>query len=107
MRNFYESFLDYPVVHEWNRAKDDKGVMFNTGTAILELLSLSRENDYVPIQNAKISLEVHNVKDLWNKVKETASVVHDLCHNEWGDTSFAIRDPENFEITFFTKDKHG
>lgn len=102
LRNFYEQTLQFPVIHEWNEGTDDLGVMFDTGSAIIELLS---PDIYKPVVGCDISLEVENVQKLWENFKNTDYVVHALRHNEWGDTSFEIKDPEDFQITFFTKDK--
>jgi catechol 2,3-dioxygenase-like lactoylglutathione lyase family enzyme len=100
-KEFYQQLLGYPVVNEWDRGEEDKGVMFNTGSAIIELLT--PEDGYVPLQGTGISLEVVDVKALWNNIKTQVEIVFELRNNEWGDTSFAIKDPDGYKITFFTK----
>lgn len=101
VRDFYETYLRLPVVNEWDRGNDDKGVMFNVGGTVLELLS--PENRYKPLAGADLSLEVPNVHALWEQMKDNDRIVHPIRDNPWGDTSFCIADPEGFEITFFTK----
>jgi uncharacterized glyoxalase superfamily protein PhnB len=103
VRNFYEHTLGFPIMHAWNEGPDDKGVMFNVGGTILELLS-PKEN-YQKITGCDISLEVDDVHTLWESMKDTQTIRHKLRHNNWNDTSFCIADPEGFEITFFTKDQ--
>lgn len=101
VRKFYEHVLHYPVLKEWDRGDDDKGVMFDTGGGTLELLS--PEDGYKQIQGVGVSWEVRDVGELWARLKDASDVVFGLRHNDWGDSSFRIRDPEGFEITFFTK----
>lgn len=98
--DFYHETLGFSIVHEWNDGPEDRGVMFNVGGTIVELLI---PDDYVRIQGANISLRVTNVWELWEAVKDKMAIVHALRINDWGDTSFAITDPEGFTITFFTK----
>lgn len=104
VRNFYENLLTYPVTKEWNRGNEDKGVMFDTGGAIIELLT--PEADYTPIQGMDLSLGVADVATLWEHLREQVPVIFPLRHNAWGDSSFCISDPEGLKITFFTKDSH-
>ncbi len=102
VREFYEKQLQFPVVNEWDRGDDDKGVMFNVGGTILELLSPSE--GYQPIVGADLSLEVPNVQELWEEMKDKHNVLHPIGHNDWGDTSFCIAGPEGFPISLFTRD---
>lgn len=101
-RAFYEEILGYPVIKEWNRADDDLGIMFDVGGKIIELLS--PEDEYLPVQNVDLSLEVQDVHRLHETLLGKVDIVRDLGHNDWGDTSFTIVDPDGLEITFFTKD---
>lgn len=103
VRTFYESELGFTVTNSWDRGENDKGVMFDVGGTTLELLS--PEGGYMPIAGCDFSLEVNDVTKLWEQMKDGDNVRHELRHNNWGDTSFCIADPEGFEITFFTKDK--
>ena len=103
VRKFYEDHLGFPVINEWDRGDNHKGVMFNVGGTTLELLS--PEDDYKPIVGADLSLEVPNVTELWEQMKDVYTIVHPLRDNAWGDTSFRIEDPEGFRISLFTKTK--
>ncbi len=100
-REFYASFLEFPIIKEWNDGVHDRGVMFDTGAGIIELLSY--KGTYIPIRGADVSLRVSDVWVLWNTLKTRATVHFPLRDNAWGDTSFAISDPDGFCITFFTK----
>jgi catechol 2,3-dioxygenase-like lactoylglutathione lyase family enzyme len=102
VRNFYNNVLGYDVVKEWDRGVDDRGVMFSVGGVTLELLT--SPDEYEPVQNAALSLKVGDVNALFESIKDEVLVVYKPRHNSWGDTSFKIKDPEGFEITFFTKD---
>ncbi|MBI3956340.1 hypothetical protein HY339_03720 [Candidatus Gottesmanbacteria bacterium] len=100
VRHFYETVLGFPVIDEWGAGEDEKGVMFDTGVATLELLS---PDQYQPVTGCSLSLEVSDVWELWKKFQNGTNIVFGLRDNSWGDTSFKITDPEGFEITFFTK----
>jgi catechol 2,3-dioxygenase-like lactoylglutathione lyase family enzyme len=102
VREFYEKTLGYRVAKEWNRGEDDLGVMFDTGTAVIELLSPVDLG--VPVSGVDVSLHVEDSKKLWERLKNEVEVVKELHHTDWGDTAFTISDPEGFEITYFTKD---
>lgn len=100
VKAFYRDTLFFPIVLEWDNAQDDQGVMFHTGTAIIELLSVEH---YKPVVGCSVSLEIANVWELWKRFENFPTLVHHLRDNDWGDTSFAITDPEGLVITFFTK----
>ncbi|MGB4762213.1 MAG: VOC family protein [Candidatus Saccharimonas sp.] len=102
VRAFYESELGCAIVNEWDRA-DSKGVMFDVGGTILEILT--PEKLYAPIAGADVSLEVDDVWALHETMASKPYVIRGLRDNAWGDTSFCIADPEGFEITFFTKSR--
>ena len=99
-KSFYQNILSFPIITEWNEADDDCGVMFDTGAGIIELLT---PEEYIPVAACSISLAVKDVWTLWSKLKDITPIVHALRDNAWGDISFAIKDPEGFAITFFTK----
>lgn len=102
-RTFYENTLNLPVINQWDRGEDDKGVMFQVGPALLELMT--PEKEYVPIAGSGVSLMVADVEALWQQLESVVDVVYPLRHNAWGDTSFCVRDPEGFELTFFSVDE--
>ncbi|HMH70146.1 MAG TPA: VOC family protein [Candidatus Saccharimonadales bacterium] len=101
MRKFYEETLGFIVLNEWDRGETDRGVMFQVGSAVLEVLT--PENAYQPIAGSGLSLEVPDVHELWTHLKDEVPVIFELRDNSWGDTSFCIADPEGFELTFFTE----
>ena len=100
-RDFYENYLGFKIVHEWDKGKDGQGVMFNVGGTILELLSRKRGVNY--FDGIDVSLEVDDVKKLWEKFKKSGNIIFPLRENDWGDMSFCISDPEQSKLTFFTK----
>lgn len=101
---FYRDVLAYPVIERWDRGEGDRGVLFDTGSGVVELLDAG--DDHVPIQGADLSLRVTDLDRLWRHLRQRAEVVHPPRHNPWGDTSFTIADPEGFRLTFFTPDAH-
>ncbi len=99
VKDFYENLLAYPIIKSWDGA-DGSGVMFDTGVAIIELLT--PKNGYVKIQGCNLSLQVVDIWILWEKLKNHPNIVKPLNLRPWGDVSFRITDPEGFQISFFT-----
>jgi catechol 2,3-dioxygenase-like lactoylglutathione lyase family enzyme len=102
MREFYTIVLGLEPVGGWDNGSDDCGVLLDTGSGIVELISAGSE--YKPVQGCDVSFGVDDVWKLWEELK-SQSIVHPLRQNYWGDSSFCIRDPEGFRLTFFSKDK--
>jgi len=100
-RHFYEDIIGFKIVNSWDNGPDDQGIMFDTGSGIIELIFAG--NRHVPIQGCDVSLEVDDVHSLWEQLRIVGRIVHPLRDNAWGDTSFCLTDPEGFEVTFFTK----
>jgi catechol 2,3-dioxygenase-like lactoylglutathione lyase family enzyme len=98
-RAFYRDTLGFSIVHEWDEGQEERGIMFDVGGTVLELLPYNGK----AMSGADISLRVRDVWALWEEMKNNILIVHVLRINDWGDTSFCIKDPEGFEITFFTK----
>ncbi len=97
-RKFYEEIFDWPVVNEW-----DQGVMYNTGSAILEIIQEAQAQE--ANQSSRIAILVPDVWSLFEKIKDKVPLVFPIRDNAWGDTSFRILDPEGFPITLFTLTK--
>lgn len=72
VKDFYENILSYQIVDSWD-SKNDKGVMFNTGDAILELLT--PKDGYKPVQGSGLSLMVKDVWTLWEKLKDHPNII--------------------------------
>jgi catechol 2,3-dioxygenase-like lactoylglutathione lyase family enzyme len=97
-RSFYEKVFDWPVVEEW-----DKGVMFDTGSAILEIIQDSQAEK--PSLSSRVAISVPDVRSLFESLKDKVMIIFPPRDNSWGDTSFRISDPDGFPITFFTPTK--
>jgi predicted enzyme related to lactoylglutathione lyase len=102
VKDFYENTLGYPITDSWDGDKS-KGAMFDTGVAIIELLT--PKTDYVNLQGSNVALMVDDIWKLWDKLKNHPNIVMPLTERPWGDVSFRITDPEGFQITFFTPKK--
>ncbi len=100
VRKFYEQTMGFKVLHEWDNP-GSQGVMFDVYGTVLELLT--PQKGYKPVQGVNVSWGVPDVWKLWEEMKHGTNIVHELRDNSWGDTSFAIADPEGFEISLFTK----
>ena len=103
-RNFYEKHLQFPVMHSWDEGDDDKGVMFNLGGTTLELMS-PEKNKHNVSSPTHLSLAVPDVHELWEQMKDGDNIIHPIRNNSWGDTSFAISDPEGHRLIFYSPNK--
>ena len=96
--HFYKTILGYP-----ERAVGEPDIaMFDVGPhCVIELFE-----EEIPrrAQGASLSLEVSDVKALWDSLHDQADVVFPLRHNSWGDTSFAVLDPAGTKLIFYTPD---
>ena len=104
MCHFYMETLGFEPVDSWDNSPEDRGVLLDTGSGFVELISAG--NEYLPVQGCDVSLEVDDVWNLWEELKDQP-VIQALRQNYWGDSSFSIRDPEGFRLTFFSCDKDG
>lgn|GEM_PF-518692 len=100
-RHFYEHKLKFPVMNEWDRGEDDRGVMFKVGSAVIELLS--PEGPHEAVAGCDLSVRVPSVWVLWEVMKDGDNIIRPLTDNAWGDTSFCIVDPEGLKLTFFSE----
>lgn len=103
VKDFYETVLGFPILNSWDEPNNN-GVMFDTGVAIIELLT--PKDGYVPIKGSNVSLKVEDVWALWEKLKDHPNITKPLNLRPWGDMSFRIVDPEGFQISFFTPSKN-
>ncbi len=99
-RAFYAEVVGWPVIEEWNHGPNQRGVMFDTGSGVLELLYERGAGPHAT--NCDVSLRVPDVWQLWQELRNDAQVVFPLRDNAWGDSSFCIADPGGFRLTFFT-----
>jgi len=98
-KQFYAEIIGWPVQFEWD-SEESKGVMFDTGCGIIELLWESAGQR--PCETISVSLRVADVWSLWPKMKNKAEVVFALRQNAWGDDSFCLADPDGCKLIFFT-----
>lgn len=101
-RTFYKDTLGLEVEHEWDR-EDSKGVMFEVGRATLEFMWPAEENLVDLATGSGLSLAVDDAASLYELLKNDVEITHKLRNNPWGDTSFGIKDPHGYKISFFTK----
>ena len=99
-RDFYGEVVGWPIITEWDRGPRKRGVMFDTGSGILELLHNQHAEPHTT--SCDVSLNVPDVWRLWQELKDNVTVVFALRDNTWGDSSFCIADPGGFRLTFFS-----
>ena len=97
-REFYQTTFGWLVTSGWDRGPNNRGVMFDTGCGIIELLE--KKEASVPIRSCDVSLRVENVWELWEQLQSKCQIVFSIRDNAWGDTSFCVKDPGGFELTF-------
>lgn len=105
MVRFYNKILEFPVVKVW-RLSDGDGTILNLGGNNLELYSKNRRHNYHSDFSGCVSfsVRVRNVHKLHEKFSKKNIKIEDIQKNDWGDSSFSLRDPEGNRITFFSPD---
>lgn len=105
MVRFYNKILEFPVVKMW-RLSDGEGTIINLGGNNLELYSKNRRHNYhVDFSGCvSFSIRVKNVYKLHEKFSRKNIKIEEIQKNDWGDSSFSLRDPEGNRITFFSPD---
>jgi hypothetical protein len=97
---FYGNILSLPVQYRWDHHSQDRGVMFDTGSAIIELIDNGKH--YGAVRGCGISLAVPDVHALWRYLGSAYASVGSLRDRPWGDTDFTVDDPSGFPVTFFS-----
>ena len=103
MVRFYNQIMEFPVVRYW-RYSDGDGTMLDIGGNIIELFSKGRKN-YSEKKfhgNVSLSMRVNDVCKLYEKFQKKNIELGELVENEWGDSSFAVIDPEGNRLVFFS-----
>lgn len=103
MIRFYNKILEFPVVKMWKYA-DGEGTIINLGGNALELFSKNRRNYYHADFSGCVSfsIRVHDVYKIHEKFSKKNIIIEEIKENHWGDSSFALKDPEGNRICFFT-----
>lgn len=103
MVRFYNQIMEFPVVRYW-RYSDGDGTMMDIGGNIIELFSKGRRNfsDKNFYGNVSLSIKVKDVYKLYEKFQKKNIQLGELIENEWGDSSFAVIDPEGNRLVFFS-----
>lgn len=102
VRVFYRELLDVPELP--TTQQDQELAMFELGPGrVVEFFQEEKPN---PSQDIELSLQIDDVQALWDRMQGRIDVeiVFQLRQNDWGDTSFALRDPAGCVLVFFTKD---
>lgn len=100
-REFYETSLGWTIYNQWDRAPDDKGVIYYAGTALLELL-ISTPEDATPFENSMyLYIEVANLEEIKKSLGDYPST--DIQSYPWGHTSFIVKDPAGLSLKFFIR----
>ena len=105
MVRFYNQILEFPVVRYW-RYSDGDGTMMDIGGNVIELFSKGKRNfsDRSFYGNVSLSIKVDNVCKLYEKFCKKNIKLGELISHEWGDSSFALIDPEGNRLVFFSPD---
>lgn len=87
---FYTHLLNIPVRHRWNEGSRDRGVMFELGSVVLEIIDNGRTRGKV--RGCAISLKVSNVRSLFSSLHKKVKCISKVTAASWGDTGFTIAD---------------
>lgn len=109
---FYREGLGFLIADSWNRNPDDKGVVFQAASGMIEFLVMPKKKE--PIfawgkskpQGMMIVIETGNIDEFYKRVKSKKLEIHEKIKNrKWGHRTFIIRDPNGVELYFYEEIK--
>lgn len=102
-REFYEKVLSWTIYSEWNRSADDRGVVYQAGSLLLEFLLSELVDATCFDPSFYLYVEVADLKSLHNKLQMSGCDVADIQDYPWGHSSFTVKDPAGLTLKFFKK----
>lgn len=104
VRLFYETILKCQIYKEWDRSPSDKGVVYDLGTALLEVLSSNVENETkFHADGFYLYIEHEGLDNLHKDIKDKGGKPTEVKYYPWGHHSFVVRDPAGLPLKFFNQ----
>lgn len=98
---FYRDGIGLNIIGGWDRAADDRGVLFRAASGIIEVLC-SEVHGAAP-GGAWILVEVADVDELYRRAEARGlPVKEELNDTHWGHRRFVLTDPNGVNVAFFS-----
>lgn len=99
---FYQNGLGLKVFEQWNRAPDDRGVIFRAASGMIEILC-SAEHRGAPPRGAWLLIEVEDVDEFYQQLRNKGvPIKEELLNTPWGHRKFIVSDPHGIDLSFFS-----
>jgi len=102
-RMFYDQVLGWAIYSEWDRSADDRGVVYQAGSLLLEFL-LSESSAATRFDPSfYLYIEVDDLNLLYDKLQANGCMCAGIRDYPWGHSSFTVQDPAGLTLKFFKK----
>ena len=98
--SFYQDVLDLKIIKSWNRSETDQGIVYQLDQIHLELL---KGDENPPPNGAYLYIELKDVDELYNQIKDKVDIVLPIKDQPWGHRNFSIKDPAGNILKFFSE----
>ena len=105
---FYRDGLSMPIIHSWDRSRDDRGTLIAAASGLVEVLAQPESQaehlfDERPPQGAFMVIEVDEVDNVYGRaVSNRLPIQQELGNQSWGHRSFCVREPNGLTLYFFS-----
>jgi len=98
---FYQNALGLKVCEQWNRAPDDRGVIFRAASGMIEILCSAGHS--TPPRGAWLLIEVEHVDEFYQQLRNMGMPIkEELWNTPWGHRKFTVSDPHGIDLSFFS-----
>jgi hypothetical protein len=98
--SFYRDGLELPAVYNWDDGPDDRGVKYQAGNGMVEVI---RRDPPCPLGPASIMLETTDVDRLYEKViAKKLPIIEHIVNRPYGIRVFRLFDPNKNEVILFS-----
>ena len=100
---FYRDGLGLPVVDSWDRGPAERGMLFQAGSGIIEILALASGEEGVSLQGGELAYEVDDVDEWYRRIQEKGlSIRGELADKPWGHRTFSVTDPDGIKVILYS-----
>jgi uncharacterized glyoxalase superfamily protein PhnB len=98
---FYQNGLGLKVFEQWNRAPDDRGIVFRAASGMIEILCCA-EHAGTPC-GSSLLIEVEDVDEFYQQLcNKHVPIKEELLNTPWGHRRFIVSDPDGNDLSFFS-----
>jgi len=100
---FYRDGLGLSVVDSWDRGPAERGMLFQAGSGIIEVLALASGEEGVSLQGGELAYEVDDVDEWYRRIQEKGlSIRGELADKPWGHRAFSVTDPDGIKVILYS-----